>query len=304
MPLYKDVVPKCVGESITSSRCLNLASVSPDSLQLVFVTYHIVDSHCWKWSNAYTLPVWTAHSHLHKNYLLFPVMKALLRLHRINYSVQDSGRVDHDLSLQVGQILELAAGSELENVRERNGRRVYTIVYAAVNLQIVSRLSMTQVFQHYAHQMLIGKFKFHKLLCIVWSRCEKKIGICPNKSLDMVHYFVCTFLIILPLECFSISQMIIPSEASSNHPGPGLQMIHGTIHLATPTSSSSSSFANTTGTTGAPIEAVAGRRGEGEEDDISLGLPSLGVTPADLASALASIGTENSNSQPTSMRYV
>lgn len=118
----------------------------------------------------------------------------------------------------------------------------------------------------------------------------------------MVQYFVCMLLII---ECFSISQMIIPSEASSNHPGPGLQMIHGTIHSATPTSSSSSSsFANTTGTTGASTEAVAGRRGEGEEDDISSGLPSLGVTPADLASALASIGTENSNSQPTSMRYV
>ena len=40
----------------------------------------------------------------------------------------------------------------------------------------------------------------------------------------------------------------------------------------------------------------------GEEDDGSLGLPSLGVTPADLASALASIDTEQSDSQHSSMR--
>ena len=47
-------------------------------------------------------------------------MKALLRLHRVKYCVKDSGqaRVDH-LSQQVGQILELAGGSDFETVRER-----------------------------------------------------------------------------------------------------------------------------------------------------------------------------------------
>ena len=41
-----------------------------------------------------------------------------------------------------------------------------------------------------------------------------------------------------------------------------------------------------------------------EEDDLSSGLPSLSVTPADLASALASIGTDQSDSQASSMRYM
>ena len=54
--------------------------------------------------------------------MLLPVMKALLRLHRIKYSVQDSGRMDH-LSVQVGQILELASASDLEPVRDRERER-------------------------------------------------------------------------------------------------------------------------------------------------------------------------------------
>ena len=44
--------------------------------------------------------------------MLYPVMLALLRLHRMKYSVQDSGRMEH-LSMQVGQILELASGTNL-----------------------------------------------------------------------------------------------------------------------------------------------------------------------------------------------
>ena len=48
-------------------------------------------------------------SHVHKNYLLFPVMQALLRLHRLKYAVRDTGKLD-SLSMQVGQILELASG--------------------------------------------------------------------------------------------------------------------------------------------------------------------------------------------------
>ena len=75
---------------------------------------------------SFSLPATTPLSHLHKNYLLFPVMKALLRLHRVQYRVKDSGqnsaRMDH-LSQQVGQILELASGSDFETVRERKKSR-------------------------------------------------------------------------------------------------------------------------------------------------------------------------------------
>ena len=49
------------------------------------------------------------HSHIHKNYLLFPVMQALLRLHRIKYNIRDSGIHDH-LSAEVGQILQIGSG--------------------------------------------------------------------------------------------------------------------------------------------------------------------------------------------------
>jgi hypothetical protein len=139
--------------------------------------------------------------HLHKNYLLFPVMKALLRLHRVQYRVKDSGqnsaRMDH-LSQQVGQILELASGSDFETI-------------------------------------------------------------------------------------------IIPSEASAEHPG--VQLMHGTVHSATPSSL----------TTPTVVLGTVETEELGEDDDGSLGLPSLGVTPADLASALAGIGTEQSDSQHSSM---
>ncbi|CAI7996296.1 hypothetical protein GBAR_LOCUS1847 [Geodia barretti] len=80
--------------------------------------------------------------------------------------------------------------------------------------------------------------------------------------------------------------IIIPSEASAEHPG--VQLMHGTVHpssLTTPT----------------VAPGTVETEELGEEDDGSLGLPSLGVTPADLASALASIDTEQSDSQHSSM---
>ena len=50
------------------------------------------------------------HSHIHKNSTLFPVMQALLKLHRLRYQVRDSPPSMEPLSVQVGQIFQLVNG--------------------------------------------------------------------------------------------------------------------------------------------------------------------------------------------------
>ena len=45
------------------------------------------------------------HSHIHKNYMLFPVMQALLKLHRVKYHDRSTNR--EPLSVQVGQIYQM-----------------------------------------------------------------------------------------------------------------------------------------------------------------------------------------------------
>jgi hypothetical protein len=142
--------------------------------------------------------------HIHKNYLLFPVMKALLKLHRVKYSVQDTGRMDR-LSVQVGQILELASSGA--------------------------------------------------------------------DGLD---------------SDYGQEEVVVPSQASTSHPLPGSQVIHGSVHSATPDSSLAGPLATETASTSDGASAAP--------------VPRVNLTTADLASALASISTDQAGSGPSSLQ--